>query len=141
MVPAERSTGYVVREMRQCAPFCKCEFLARRAWQRTWRMIYHTVKHGNPLESAVWTWLPPRLWCDSANAITTSAPFRERLVWFWTNHFVVSIRRAECTTVAAAFVEEAIRPHVTRRFGDMLLAVMRHPANAAVSRPCRIVRA
>ena len=24
------------------------------------------------------------------NALTTPAPFRERLVWFWTNHFTVS---------------------------------------------------
>jgi uncharacterized protein (DUF1800 family) len=63
-----------------------------------------------------------------ANAITTAAPFWEWLVWFWTNHFVISLRRRQCTAVAAAFVEEAIRPHVTGSFGDMLLAVMRHPA-------------
>ena len=63
-----------------------------------------------------------------SNAVMTLAPFRERLVWFWTNHFVISRRRHACTPVAAAFVEEAIRPHVTGRFGDMLLAVMRHPA-------------
>jgi uncharacterized protein (DUF1800 family) len=63
-----------------------------------------------------------------ANAVTTTAPFRERLVWFWTNHFVISRRRGQCAAVAAAFVEEAIRPHVTGRFSDMLLAVMRHPA-------------
>jgi uncharacterized protein (DUF1800 family) len=63
-----------------------------------------------------------------ANAVTTPAPFRERLVWFWTNHFVISLRRGQCTAVAAAFVEEAIRPHVTGPFGTMLLAVMRHPA-------------
>ena len=63
-----------------------------------------------------------------ANAITTPAPFRERLVWFWTNHFVISLKRRQCAAVAAAFVEEAIRPHVTGRFGDMVLAVMRHPA-------------
>jgi uncharacterized protein (DUF1800 family) len=62
------------------------------------------------------------------NAVTTPAPFRERLVWFWTNHFVVSRRQGRCACVAAAFVEEAIRPHVTGRFGDMVLAVMRHPA-------------
>jgi len=49
-------------------------------------------------------------------------------VWFWTNHFTVSLRRGECTALAAAFVEEAIRPHVTGNFVDMLLAVMRHPA-------------
>jgi uncharacterized protein (DUF1800 family) len=63
-----------------------------------------------------------------ANAITTPAPFRERLVWFWTNHFTISRRQGGCAAVAAAFVEEAIRPHVTGRFGDMVLAVMRHPA-------------
>lgn len=63
-----------------------------------------------------------------ANAVTTPAPFRERLVWFWTNHFVVSRRQGRCAAVAAAFVEEAIRPHVTGRFHDMVLAVMRHPA-------------
>jgi uncharacterized protein (DUF1800 family) len=63
-----------------------------------------------------------------ASAATTPAPFRERLVWFWSNHFCVSLRRGECTAVAAAFVEEAIRPHVTGHFTDMLLAVMHHPA-------------
>jgi uncharacterized protein (DUF1800 family) len=63
-----------------------------------------------------------------ANAVTTPAPFRERLVWFWTNHFTVSRRQGQCAAVVAAFVEEAIRPHVTGRFGDMVLAVMRHPA-------------
>jgi uncharacterized protein (DUF1800 family) len=63
-----------------------------------------------------------------ANALTTTAPFRERLVWFWTNHFTISLRRPRCAALAGAFVEEAIRPHVTGRFADMLLAVMRHPA-------------
>src|SRR3954463_13179806 len=63
-----------------------------------------------------------------AHATTTETPFRERLVWFWSNHFTVSIRRGQCLGLAGAFVREAIRPHVTGRFQDMLLAVMRHPA-------------
>jgi len=63
-----------------------------------------------------------------ANAVTTPAPFRERLVWFWTNHFTISRRQGQCAAVAAAFVEEAIRPHVTGPFSAMVLAVMRHPA-------------
>src|SRR4029077_14776737 len=62
------------------------------------------------------------------NALTTQAPFRERLVWFWTNHFTISLRRGECAALAGAFVEEAIRPHVTRRIADILVAAMRHPA-------------
>ncbi len=61
------------------------------------------------------------------NALTSPAPFRERLVWFWTNHFTVSIRGG-IAAAACAFVEEAIRPHVTGHFEDMLVAVMRHPA-------------
>ena len=61
-------------------------------------------------------------------ALTTDAPFRERLVRFWANHFAIAIRQGGCAAVAGAFVQEAIRPHVTGRFGDMLLAVMRHPA-------------
>jgi len=65
---------------------------------------------------------------ELANALVTTAPFRERLVWFWTNHFTISLRRGQCAAVAGAFVEEAIRPHVAGRFADMLLAVMRHPA-------------
>jgi uncharacterized protein (DUF1800 family) len=65
---------------------------------------------------------------EMANAVTTMTPFRERLVWFWTNHFTISLKRGEIAPLAAAFVEEAIRPHVTGRFEDMVLAVMRHPA-------------
>ena len=61
------------------------------------------------------------------NALTTPAPFRERLVRFWTNHFTVSVRGGTAA-VAGAFVEEAIRPNVTARFETMLLAVMHHPA-------------
>lgn len=61
------------------------------------------------------------------NALITPAPFRERLVWFWSNHFTVSVRGG-VAAVAGAFVEEAIRPHITSRFEEMLFAVMHHPA-------------
>ena len=60
--------------------------------------------------------------------LDAQAPFRERLVWFWANHFTVSIRQGDVRPIAGAFVREAIRPHVTGRFTDMVLAVMRHPA-------------
>lgn len=60
-------------------------------------------------------------------ALTTPTPFRERLVWFWSNHFTISLRQGGVGVLAGAYVREAIRPHVTGRFTDMLLAVMRHP--------------
>ena len=63
----------------------------------------------------------------AAQALTTDTPFRERLVWFWANHFTISLRNGRTAAVAGHYVRTAIRPHVTGRFGDMLLAVMRHP--------------
>lgn len=61
-------------------------------------------------------------------AARTGNPVRERLVRFWSNHFTVSVERGTVWSVAGAFEREAIRPHVTGRFADMLLAVTRHPA-------------
>ncbi len=64
-------------------------------------------------------------------ALVTPAPFRERLVWFWANHFTIVARTQIPAACCGAFVREAIRPYVTGRFADMLLAVMRHPAMLA----------
>ena len=75
---------------------------------------------------------PPLFRADAeaqlAEAVGTAAPYRERLVRFWANHFTVSRRAGPVLALAGPFVREAIRPHVTGRFEDMLLAVMRHPA-------------
>lgn len=60
--------------------------------------------------------------------IESERPFRDRLVVFWSNHFTVSAKRPVVAGLAGAFEREAIRPHVTGRFADMLLAVARHPA-------------
>ena len=61
-------------------------------------------------------------------AAGTDAPFRERLVHFWTNHFAVSADKQAVTPLVGTLEEEAIRPHVTGRFLDMLMAVEQHPA-------------
>jgi uncharacterized protein (DUF1800 family) len=61
-------------------------------------------------------------------AIASETPLLERLTQFWSNHFTVSILRPMLRGFAASFEREAIRPHVTGRFSDMLLAVTRHPA-------------
>ncbi|MFL9961777.1 DUF1800 domain-containing protein [Paraburkholderia sediminicola] len=62
------------------------------------------------------------------SALTTPAPFVERLVHFWANHFAVSVEKAGVAALAGSFEAEAIRPHVLGRFEDMLVAVERHPA-------------
>ena len=62
-------------------------------------------------------------------AVCTDLPLRERLVWFWSDHFTVSARGGPWPFgLNGTYVQEAIRPNVTRRFADLLKAVMRHPA-------------
>jgi uncharacterized protein (DUF1800 family) len=75
-----------------------------------------------------------RLWRVEANAflaqaITSASPFRERLVQFWANHFTVA--RGKVPYFTGHFIREAIRPHVTGYFADMLIAAVRHPAMIA----------
>lgn len=63
-----------------------------------------------------------------ARLLDTPAPLRERLVWFWADHFTVVARNEAQRAGTAGYIDEAIRPHVTGRFIDMLKAVSRHPA-------------
>jgi len=61
-------------------------------------------------------------------ALTTPAPFVERLVHFWANHFAVSADKLTVVGLAGTLEMEAIRPHVLGNFADMLGAVERHSA-------------
>jgi uncharacterized protein (DUF1800 family) len=61
-------------------------------------------------------------------AVTTTASFRERLVWFWTNHFTTSTLQVDAAPLVGPLIREAIRPHVNGNFTNMVLAVERHPA-------------
>ncbi|WP_137929348.1 DUF1800 domain-containing protein [Mesorhizobium comanense] len=62
-------------------------------------------------------------------ALKAEVGFVERLVYFWSNHFCVSVAKDNVVRASAgAFEREAIRPFVLGRFADMLTAVERHPA-------------
>jgi uncharacterized protein (DUF1800 family) len=61
-------------------------------------------------------------------ALTAPAPFVERMVHFWANHFAVSADKLTVIGLAGLLEFEAVRPHVLGRFRDMLVAVERHPA-------------
>jgi uncharacterized protein (DUF1800 family) len=61
-------------------------------------------------------------------AIESDRPFVERLVHFWSNHFAVSADKQPLAALAGLYEQEAIRPHVTGNFYDLLLAAERHPA-------------
>ncbi len=69
------------------------------------------------------SWLAARL------ARHTAAPvgFAERLELFWADHFTVVGKRMETRTLAATLSQDAVRPHLTGRFADMLRAAVTHP--------------
>ena len=62
------------------------------------------------------------------HAINTKNPFLERLTYFWSNHFTVSVRKKGLFHLAGAFEREAIRPNILGKFSDLLLNVVMHPA-------------
>lgn len=64
----------------------------------------------------------------SVNAVTTKAPFRERLVQFWSNHFAVSTNAQRMWGLTGPFEIEAVRPNICGSFYELLLAVEQHPA-------------
>ena len=61
-------------------------------------------------------------------AAVSDTPFHEPLVHFWSNHFAVSADKQPIPAIAGLFENEAIRPHVSGKFIDLLLAVEHHPA-------------
>jgi uncharacterized protein (DUF1800 family) len=61
-------------------------------------------------------------------AVATNASFRERLVWFYANHFSVSVFQGQTASLVGPFIREAIRPFVNGNFTNMVLAAESHPA-------------
>ena len=59
--------------------------------------------------------------------VDTPAPFAERMVLFWSNHFTVANTKPLIGPMIPAYEREAIRPHIFGRFADMLKAAIRHP--------------
>lgn len=53
--------------------------------------------------------------------------FRERLTWFWADHFTVRATSLRYLPGPATYVEEAIRPQVGAKFSKMLRAAAIHP--------------
>ena len=61
-------------------------------------------------------------------AATTTRPFAERLHWFWSNHFTVSLAKGSARGLVGAFERDAIRPNIAGSFEALLVASTTHPA-------------
>ncbi len=62
-------------------------------------------------------------------AATTKIPFRERLVWFWSNHFAITADRGHSSLACAGpYVRDFIRPYIVGTLSQMLQAAILSPA-------------
>lgn len=59
--------------------------------------------------------------------VSTRDGFRERLVLFWADHFTAQGKTGPTRVLAAPYAESVIRPHVTGRFEDLLIAAATSP--------------
>lgn len=62
------------------------------------------------------------------DAVMAQNGFAERLVNFWANRLTVAWRKGVGAYFLGPYREEAIRPHIAGRYGDMLAASAWHPA-------------
>ncbi len=66
--------------------------------------------------------------CQHLNRwVWTQAPLRERLTAFWADHFTATGKAGIVRRAASPYVESAIRPNITARFEDLLIAAVLHP--------------
>jgi len=69
------------------------------------------------------------LWLRQAvlRGAMTDDGFRERLTYFWADHFTARGNQGVMKFSGAAYVSESIRPHISGRFVDLLKAVVVSP--------------
>jgi uncharacterized protein (DUF1800 family) len=53
---------------------------------------------------------------------------REKMTWFWFNHFNVLLGKSDIRATIGDYEERALRPHALGRFRDLLEATVKHPA-------------
>ena len=62
------------------------------------------------------------------HAIYAPDQLRERMTWFWFNHFNVHQYKSNLRILVGDYEEHAIRAHALGKFRDLLMATLRHPA-------------
>jgi uncharacterized protein (DUF1800 family) len=61
-------------------------------------------------------------------ALYSPYQLRERMTWFWFNHFNVHQYKSNIRVVLGDYEDGAIRAHALGKFHDLLAATLRHPA-------------
>ncbi len=125
--PAEDPRGWLTRQLRDYEPSSAALKAAPSAADV---LAQIPRKNGSgqaakrPLNEAHRSWIAARL----EAARISPAPFAERLVHFWSNHFAISVDKTLLRAIGGPFEFEAIRPNITGNFFDLLMAAETHPA-------------
>ena len=61
-------------------------------------------------------------------ALYAPGQLRERMTWFWFNHFNVHQYKANIRILVGDYEDRAIRPYALGKFRDLLIATLHHPA-------------
>ena len=61
-------------------------------------------------------------------ALYSPDQLRERMVWFWFNHFNVHQYKANLRILVGDYEDRVIRAHALGKFRDLLVATLHHPA-------------
>jgi uncharacterized protein (DUF1800 family) len=61
-------------------------------------------------------------------ALYSPDQLRERMTWFWFNHFNVNQSKANLRILVGDYEDRAIRPYALGKFRDLLIATLHHPA-------------
>src|SRR5271170_7340472 len=62
------------------------------------------------------------------HALYAPDQLRQRMTWFWFNHFNVHQYKANLRILVGDYEDRAIRAHALGKFRDLLTATLRHPA-------------
>src|SRR5246500_2004084 len=65
---------------------------------------------------------------STLRALYSPDQLRERMTWFWFNHFNVYQHKANLRAMVGDYENTAIRPFALGKFRDLLVATLRHPA-------------
>src|SRR3569832_505523 len=61
------------------------------------------------------------------HALYAPDQLRQRMTWFWFNHFNVHQHKANLRILVGDYEDHAIRAHALGKFRDLLIATLRHP--------------
>jgi uncharacterized protein (DUF1800 family) len=106
-------------------------FIAYRQYRQTGKNLKLAAGNGTPQELMNRQQVigaGDELLARAQLASKTDAPFAERWVMFWANHFTVSAVKGVTAPLVGPFEREVIRKHAFDRFEALLVASSSHPA-------------